>query len=155
MRKEKALKIIYLWKNMDITDRRALSALLELIRKNRACNGGLWVSDWRTASSHRWKATYKASVARRFGISIDTLELLSHYFNVPDFLEELENQYRYEYHEYQHSVNLHSALRWMYSYLIEDHRFIDKLEYYNIANREDELARQERKKANFNPHIHK
>ena len=148
MRKEKALKVIYLWKNMDITDRGALSALLELIRKNRDCNGGLWVSDWRTASSHRWKGTNKASVARRFGISVDTLQLLSHYFNHPDVIEDLEYRYHREYLEYQHCIDIDDALRWMYSYLIEDHRFIDKLEYYNIASREDEVSRQRRKNNN-------
>ncbi len=122
---------------MDNMDKLALSALLELIRKNRAMNGGLWVSDWRTASSHRWKATYRAEVERRFGLPKNSLSEFMHFLRHEDAIDDLADEYHDEL------VDVDDALRWMYSYLIEDRQFIDKLEHYNIASRDDEVALQQ------------
>ena len=145
MKKNKAIKFMYIAKHLDEVDQIALSTLLELIRKNRDMNGGLWVSDWRTASSHRWKATHRAEVERRFGLPKDSISEFMHYLRHAEVIDDLS--------EYQHIVDVDDALRWMYSYLVEDWRFIDKLEKYHIAHREDEVALQRLKNEEVITHI--
>ena len=145
MKKNKAMKFIYIAKRIDDVDQIALSTLLELIRKNRDMNGGLWVSDWRTASSHQWKATYRAEVERRFGLPKDSISEFMHYLRHEEVIDDLSS--------YQHIVDVDDALRWMYSFLVEDWRFIDKLEYYHIASREDEVVHQGLKNEEVVTHI--
>ena len=69
MKKKKALKFVYINQRMDNDDKRILSALLELIRKNRILNGGLMVIDCRSISSHVWKSVSKTKVASWFGLT--------------------------------------------------------------------------------------
>ena len=55
--------------------------------------------------------------------------------------------------KYQHNVDIDDTLRWMYSFLVEDWRFIDKLEHYHIAHREDEVVHQRSKNEEVIMHI--
>ena len=86
MRIHNALKILHLYNHMDYDDRRVINYLYYRI------NGGLWVSDWRTASGHRWQGTTMAELARRLG--------LTNWHNV---MEEMNDKYQSDldnYHRY-------------------------------------------------------
>ena len=91
---------------------------------------------------HRWKATYRAEVERRFGLLKDSISEFMHYLRHKEAINELAEKHRDDLLWYQHNVDVDEALRWMYSFLVEDWRFIDKLEHYHIAGQEDKVALQ-------------
>jgi hypothetical protein len=123
---------------MTDVDHRILDALMELIRKNEALGKELvlCVSDWRTASSHRWNAVSKAKVASWFGFTtmqLDTFLLHKNWHRVMD-------EFKDEGVRCNFDIDVKQAIKNALTHLDHDYRFIDELEAHGIAHRSDEVA---------------
>jgi len=121
MQKQTALKFLYLHRNMDDDDLQVINKLHNRIKKNQMLNGGLWVSDWRTSSSHRWKGVGMAEFARRLGMSAQMLNKFVLHINWHDVMEELADKYHIDLEQYQSDVDIDEVLSWALKLLADDH----------------------------------
>jgi len=133
MKKQTALKIVHLHNNMDKDDLRVIIELHDRIKKHQSLNSGLWVSDWRTASSHRWHGTTTAELARRLGLTIYQLETFISYINYPKVMKDLTVEYQVDLDNYRCDTDIDEALSWALTLLVDDYDLREHRLYDNEA----------------------